>query len=150
MKCTSCRKSLPEEAFAWKLVDKRRHAKCRSCHARYTKKHYADNKDAYLARSRKSNPRYAKALKEWVASLKDNKPCLDCGVAYRWWIMEFDHVRGKKFRSISEMCQRVFAKSTIASEIAKCDLVCSNCHQNRTFLRRSGGMEDTPASKSGG
>jgi hypothetical protein len=51
--------------------------------------------------------------------------------------MEWDHVRGEKIRSVSEMCNRMCSKETILTEIAKCELVCANCHAVRTFNRRT-------------
>ena len=52
--------------------------------------------------------------------------------------MEFDHVpeRGKKLRHIN----RMWGASAIQlrTEIAKCDVVCANCHRIRTHNRRIG------------
>jgi hypothetical protein len=60
-------------------------------------------------------------------------PCSDCGVRYPHWIMEFDHVSGVKIRNVSRM--RSWPVKSILDEIAKCDVVCSNCHANRTWQR---------------
>jgi hypothetical protein len=49
--------------------------------------------------------------------------------------MDFDHVRGSKSGLISEMVAGGRPWSVIEDEIAKCDLVCSNCHRYRTFAR---------------
>lgn len=62
-------------------------------------------------------------------------PCSDCGGSFAPCVMQFDHVRGEKKRHVSKMV--MFSPDTIAAEIAKCDLVCANCHALRTFVRRS-------------
>lgn len=62
------------------------------------------------------------------------RPCHDCGVSYPHYVMDFDH-RGDKVFIISKY--RTYNKSLedVKAEIAKCDLVCANCHRVRTFTR---------------
>ncbi len=62
-----------------------------------------------------------------------NKPCADCGKSYPYYVMEYDHVRGRKEHDLTRM--RCFALSKILEEMAKCDVVCSNCHAERSFVR---------------
>lgn len=61
------------------------------------------------------------------------KPCADCGVQYEHFVMEFDHVRGEKMFNVSESASHGW--QSIKEEIEKCDVVCSNCHQRRTYIR---------------
>lgn len=70
----------------------------------------------------------------WIHSYKEDNPCVDCGQYYKYWIMQFDHTGSDKFRSVSKM--KTYAINRIKEEIAKCDLVCANCHANRTYLRK--------------
>ena len=52
--------------------------------------------------------------------------------------MHFDHRPGMtKAFDIGFGCRR-YGKDRILAEIAKCDLVCANCHAVRTFERRHG------------
>jgi hypothetical protein len=66
-----------------------------------------------------------------------NKPCADCGVKYDPWVMDFDHLRDKKF-TISGKASQGYSLEKLLAEIAKCDVVCSNCHRIRTHKRRIG------------
>jgi hypothetical protein len=50
-------------------------------------------------------------------------------------VMDFDHVRGKKTKNLSAMVSH-FGMEAIKAEIAKCDVVCANCHRERTFHRQ--------------
>jgi len=65
-----------------------------------------------------------------------NNTCIDCKKQYNYWQLQFDHVpeRGKKIFNISVY----FGKSLdeVKIEIAKCDLVCTNCHLIRTYILR--------------
>lgn len=94
------------------------------------KKHYENNKAYYHKKAEEHKDR----VQEYVRSLKD-KPCEDCGVRYPHYIMDFDHREGSdKVRNIAAMVRRSSRKK-LDEEIAKCDLVCSNCHRERTWQR---------------
>ena len=49
--------------------------------------------------------------------------------------MDFDHVRGKKHANVMELIPTL-SKKKIDEEIAKCEIVCSNCHRARTHSRK--------------
>lgn len=79
---------------------------------------------------------YARSLdwQLWLAKQKD-APCLDCGGKFPAFVMDFDHRYGvKKLFKIA--AARMRKKSVVEAEIAKCDLVCSNCHRIRTHERK--------------
>lgn len=61
-------------------------------------------------------------------------PCSDCGNKFPVECMDFDHRDGETKRfSISKM--KTHNEVRIREEIAKCDLVCANCHRIRTTKR---------------
>lgn len=57
-------------------------------------------------------------------------PCKDCGVSYPWYVMDFNHRGDKKFNIGAS---RHFGCKKLKAEIAKCDVICSNCHRLRTY-----------------
>ena len=70
---------------------------------------------------------------EKVWELK-SEPCLDCGGSFPPWVMQFDHRDPKtKLERIARMVTHSWKK--VLEEVDKCDLVCANCHANRTYLR---------------
>lgn len=71
-------------------------------------------------------------IREYIDKLKD-VPCLDCGQIFPNCVMEFDHVpeRGKKLFNIGHFYGKIEA-ARFQDEIAKCDVVCANCHRIRT------------------
>jgi hypothetical protein len=75
------------------------------------------------------------AIRTDIRKLKEDNPCMDCGVKYPYYVMDFDHVNGKKTTHISEMIQQGMARWKIFSEVTKCELVCANCHRERTHSR---------------
>ncbi len=66
-----------------------------------------------------------------INALKD-RPCDDCGESFPPYVMDFDHRPGEiKSFSLNKAWARSWGK--VQAEIAKCDLVCANCHRERTF-----------------
>lgn len=64
------------------------------------------------------------------------RPCMDCGVGFHLRVMQFDHRDPSRKRYVvSQMPGRV-KLVTLIEEIAKCDVVCANCHRVRTYWRR--------------
>ena len=122
---------------------------CKACRALYLKNWKSANQDRYKkAREEyeKRNPgrvnrsrNQDKATMMWVWSLKENRPCSDCGGTFHPVAMDFDHRPGApKTKSISNMVNHHRLRSEILREIAKCELVCSNCHRIRTAKEKWG------------
>jgi hypothetical protein len=75
------------------------------------------------------------AHRAFVDEIKHGKPCLDCHRIFAPYVMEFDHVRGKKRHSIGKMANH--SRERVLEEIAKCELVCCVCHRIRSHARRA-------------
>jgi len=89
------------------------------------------------AKEKEYNARsYAKA-KAWLYALKSH-PCTDCRQVFPPVCMQFDHVpeRGEKLFEIN-LARYTRKHELLLLELAKCDLVCANCHCIRTALRRA-------------
>jgi len=64
-------------------------------------------------------------------------PCMDCGGRFAACAMDFDHRDPSRKRfTISRMVGRATTEA-ILDEVAKCDIVCANCHRLRTWAARS-------------
>ena len=66
-----------------------------------------------------------------------SKPCSDCKTTYPYYVMDFDHVRGDKVIALGLVVAWGYTEQEILNEIAKCDVVCSNCHRERTHARKT-------------
>ena len=76
---------------------------------------------------------------EWLLSLKSGRPCTDCGRIFPPQVMQWDHLPGvPKLGDISNGLNSR-SRDEILDEIAKCELVCTNCHAIRTFQRAGWG-----------
>ena len=57
-------------------------------------------------------------------------PCVDCGQT-DIIVLQFDHLANKE-RDVANMLTGSWSWSAIEKEIAKCEVVCANCHRIRT------------------
>lgn len=73
--------------------------------------------------------------KKIIQEYKQDSICADCKENYPYWMLEFDHLENKKF-NISSNDGYSCSEETLMKEIKKCDIVCANCHRNRTYLRK--------------
>jgi hypothetical protein len=96
-------------------------------------------KDKTGTRRRDGRNRIRKFLQEY----KSGKRCADCGEDYPYWMLEFDHLRDKSF-TIGRFSSKTTNLEIIKDEISKCEIVCCNCHKNRTFHKsiKNGGDVD--------
>lgn len=97
------------------------------------RRHYERNKPAMIARAKAANEVTHKKVTTFLHDLK-SKPCLDCGVSYPHYVMQFDHVRGKKMFNIADR-HKWTSLARIQGEVEKCEVVCANCHSARTYQR---------------
>ena|SRR3990167_3197649 len=106
------RQTHPEKVKAAVLDWRRRHPK-------YRRWHHATH--------------YARQT-EFLNIIREETPCTDCGQIFPWYVMEFDHRDGKQgSRCVTQY--RRYSRKRLLLEIAKCDLVCANCHAVRTHKR---------------
>jgi hypothetical protein len=109
---------------------------CRECQRAYVRQHYEGNRAYYLAKAQRSNKKRRELLRAELRRLED-VPCADCGVKYAPWVMQFDHVRGQKLFNLGEsigMSSRL-RLDQVLDEAEKCEIVCANCHHERTRQR---------------
>lgn len=105
---------------------------CKSCQKLYKDEHYKQNSSFYVKKARERNLKTRKLYREKIVKILENNPCVDCGER-DIFVLEFDHVRGKKVECISKLVQDVVSWKRIESEIAKCEVRCANCHRRKTI-----------------
>jgi len=86
---------------------------CKKCHAKYRQG-------------------LRKAKRDWMAQYKLDAGCADCGYNEHPHALDFDHVEEKEF-NVSQGQDKSY--KILKEEIAKCDVVCANCHRIRTAER---------------
>lgn len=104
---------------------------------------------AAARRYRQANPEKAAESKRrfiedgraTIRAAKD-RPCADCGVAYPYYVMQFDHLDSSTKDFNIGPRGSTLGKARLRSEIEKCEVVCANCHAERTHQRRMAAGKD--------
>lgn len=95
-----------------------------------------------IARRKKKLKAHRTSRVALIQAIK-NVPCADCGGKFDPVCMDFDHRPGEiKVGNIARLATRSMNLETLRREIAKCDIVCANCHRLRTKNR---GWNSRPA-----
>lgn len=90
-------------------------------------KHYVDNIEDY--RRRRNAQRQEK--RDFLNDIKASTPCMDCHQSFSPYVMDFDHRDPSQKEYMPSQLPR-HSWAILRAEIAKCDIVCANCHRVRT------------------
>jgi hypothetical protein len=93
-------------------------------------------KPCVIARHVVAKRRRQSELLAYIQAIKMARGCADCGYRDHPAALDFDHLPGsvKKMRLATAAAGATLLR--IQEEIAKCDVVCANCHRIRTANRR--------------
>lgn len=85
----------------------------------------------YLQKAARQRKVQIKRLRQFVVDYLGVHSCIDCGETNPV-CLEFDHVRGRKYKAISAMIASAASIAAITKEISKCEVRCANCHRKKT------------------
>jgi hypothetical protein len=129
-RCGTCKQVKPLEDFNRMTRSKDgRQGSCRDCNKAY---HYAHH-ERHLAQIARRNKRIREENRDRMIEYLRGHPCVDCGER-DIVVLEFDHLRDKRW-NIGAMISHNCEWARILEEIAKCEVVCANCHRRRTARR---------------
>ena len=133
-KCTKCKTEKPASDYN-KNASRRDglQTMCRECSNSRSRKYYEENKQYHLAQVYKNRKIHHEKARDYLWSILSSSPCMDCGESDPR-VLDFDHLQDKS-HNVSEMPGAGYSIKSIAEEVAKCEVVCSNCHRIRTYER---------------
>lgn len=95
----------------------------------YAKEHYQKHKEKYQIRDKKRKD----DVRQWVKNYKVNKGCKVCKEKHPA-CLHFHHINpNKKEKTISSMIANRISLKKIKIEIAKCEILCANCHAKEHY-----------------
>jgi hypothetical protein len=94
------------------------------------KRWYENHPDVYRERNRRRREDLMQKIREAKGA-----PCADCGGSFPYYVMDFDHREDEiKLFNVSKGMLSL-GRAAVLAEIAKCDVICANCHRIRTATR---------------
>lgn len=85
---------------------------------------------------------YVTDIKRYIIYVKESTPCEDCAKNFPYYVMHFDHLPGfQKLFNISQFKNYTKDIEVVKREISKCDVVCANCHAERSHRRHLGAKD---------
>ena len=138
-RCSRCVTIKPNSAFnrSGRNAD-RLQVYCRDCSAEVSHARYESKVGRSVPRT--SRPVYAVTRGAWLRRLKTGRPCTDCRQVFDPQVMQWDHLPGSEKLCDISGSWTGRTEEEILTEIAKCELVCTNCHTIRTFKRNGWGQ----------
>jgi hypothetical protein len=115
--------------------------------AAYMRQYYREHRQVMLdratrwraehhTRSNETRRQKGATVRAWLQGYKATHPCVDCGESDPI-VLQFDHLpefgRSSRRHCVSS---RTMSWKALKEEIAKCEVVCANCHCRRTYSRR--------------
>lgn len=91
-------------------------------------KYYQKNKEKYY----KLCKEFRQKRREKFRALKQTLYCIKCG-ENRWWVLEFHHRNPNEKEKTITKASWQWGEKRFSEEIAKCDVLCANCHRDLHF-----------------
>ena len=113
----------PGQLYSW----------CIQCKLEYDRKYYKDNERDRQTKVKAARDKVRKRNQEIILCWLEAHPCVDCGEPDPI-VLEFDHLQAdEKVVEVSTLTTA--SKYRLLVEMAKCEVVCANCHRRRTYVR---------------
>lgn len=136
-KCKSRRDNRVDYA-SHKGRDKARNAAYRERHPERIKAYAAKQRDTHKVSLAEGFRKRHKERREWILGIKASLKCSRCGES-RPMCLDFHHLDGStKEYNISTMIGKHHPKERILNEIAKCVVLCRNCHAVEHWEQENG------------
>ena len=122
--CTRCNKQKELSEFASRKGTKDGKAyACKACHIKYSARHYTTNKRSYVLQSKKQRS----TIQEKLLNYKGQRGCANCSEK-RPWVLDFHHPDPSIKDGDVAFLKGKGNWKLLEREIAKCVVVCRNCH----------------------
>lgn len=100
---------------------------------KYQRKRYLADPEYFKQKANKAKEERKRWFKEEIL---DKSSCITCGESHNA-CLDFHHRDPEeKVRAVTKMVLQRCSKERILKEIAKCDVLCSNCHRKLHYNER--------------
>lgn len=125
--CNMCNRNLPDTCFAVRKSTGNLVSYCAVCKRLYDRCYWAATKARRLSQKRINQKGITLRNKAYIKAYLLSHLCIKCGEKDPV-VLDFHHKRGLKKLAISNMVAS-YSITCIQHEIAKCVVLCANCHR---------------------
>jgi len=136
--CNHCQEWKDEEEFSWRWKSLGiRNKACKKCMYEFNNNCYqGDSHEKHLKQVKERTEAARAARKEYVYQYLLTHPCIQCGGSDPR-VLEFHHRDpSEKDMDVTHMLSGGYSIKRIEAELAKCDVLCANCHRKVTVEER--------------
>lgn len=148
IRCRGCQQEKPDEEFAWRNRERGIRLKlCRACKRAYNKVWYRENEGTHKIAVVATKQAIRDRNRRWLDDFKAKLSCVNCGEADPC-CLDFHHREPEgKERALSDAIRRGWSIERLLEEVAKCDVLCANCHRKAHHKARSSSGQDAALSR---
>ena len=108
---------------------------CRDCNRKIGRAYYAANRTSHKKVTARRRAKQIADNRRFIREYLRQNPCIDCAEP-DIVVLEFDHVRGVKYKNVTKLVTNGCSIARIKEEIEKCVVRCANCHRRKTAKER--------------
>jgi hypothetical protein len=136
--CSKCKRELSVSNFRWKNKSKGiYHSQCKDCQKAQEKIHYQESKER--RESVRETATFQKNRNILLVEQARQCGCIKCGEK-RSYVLDFHHRDPEEKADVLSHMIKSASESSILKELAKCDVLCANCHREFHYLEKEYGI----------
>lgn len=106
---------------------------CRPCKQAYDREYHRKRSPEARQQKLSLQAERVTVARQFIWDYLKDHPCEECGESDPV-VLEFDHIdRSTKFMAVAELA--TYSIEKISAEIAKCRVLCANCHRRHTAIQ---------------
>jgi hypothetical protein len=94
----------------------------------YNRQYYQRNRERLLQKQREKNRRHIERVGAWLSEFKKQLSCSRCSESHPATLQFHHRDPNEKDFSIGMYRMGKYSRERILREIAKCEVICANCH----------------------
>ena len=131
--CSKCQQEKPYADFKSNNLTGKPSPWCVSCRSEYDKNRWKNLLPEKRTQKRESQTEKRTRNRKFLWEQLQSKSCEIC-LESDPRVLEFDHIsQDDKLFNVSDGASRAYSISKIEREIAKCRVLCANCHRRHTY-----------------
>ena len=133
--CSKCKQEFPITNFRWRNKSKGiLHSQCKDCEKARDRIHYQESKER--RNSIRATADFQKERNVLLVEQARQCGCKKCGEK-RPYVLDFHHRIPEEKSNVLAHMIKSSSEANLIAELAKCDVLCANCHREFHYLQQT-------------